>query len=226
MANGLHGALLGLLLAIATGCGGNTGNPGQTGDAGAGSLTGPDAFPVQTAWITMVDAQGACGYESILPDGSYATLGVLLTDASLSGVCGDASAQALQASRGHPLVLIQLKSADYPPSGKLAGSTVHPIGPGVYPVAFENLPDDDLCMAPNARALIDVRRFSSSGAGAVTVGSASSGTLTLTRVDPGHIAGSFDVKVATLMSDGQTFDVANPTPLTGTFDASACPGMP
>jgi hypothetical protein len=51
------------------------------------------------------------------------------------------------------------------------------------------------------------------------------GTLTLTRVGAGHIAGGFDVKMASLLPSGQ-FDTVNTTRLTGMFDATSCSGAP
>jgi hypothetical protein len=187
------------------GSGGSWGSSDQAaGDAaltnGGNSLSGSLAFSVQSAQVTTAEAQSACGYQSVLPDGSYATIGVLLSDMNIQvAICGDAAAAELMALRaslaGHPLILIQMKTVGYPPSGNLADAgAVQPIGPGTYPVAFENLSDDDLCMAPKGQALIDLRNWSDAG-GALTVASASMGTLTLTTVASGHIAGSFDVKM-------------------------------
>jgi hypothetical protein len=225
-----------------SGCGTKTVNGGGSGGSsdqaagdaaltnGGNSLSGSLAFSVQSAQVTTAEAKSACGYQSVLPDGSYATIGVLLADMNIQvAICGDAAPTELTTLRaslaGHPFIVIQMKTAGYPPSGNLAeAGAVQPIGPGTYPVAFENLSDDDLCMAPEGQALIDLRDWADAG-GALTVASASMGTLTLTTVASGHIAGSFDVKMASLLPSGQ-FDTVNTSPLTGMFDTTSCPGTP
>jgi hypothetical protein len=218
----------------ANGDGPGSGSEQEAGDAalasGGNSLSGSLAFSVQSAQVTMAEAQSACGYQSVLPDGSSATIGVLLSDMNLQvAVCEDAAPSELMTLRasltGHPFIVIQMKTVGYPPSGNLADAgAVQPIGPGTYPVAFEGLSDDDLCMAPDEQALIDLRDWADAG-GASTVASAYMGTLTLTRVGAGHIAGGFDVKMASLLPSGQ-FDTVNTTRLTGMFDATSCSGAP
>ena len=61
------------------------------------------------------------------------------------------------------------------------------------------------------------------GGGAITVASALTGTVTLTTIVPGHIVGSFDVKMAAYLPSG-LFDTAHPTAFSGTFDSTDCPG--
>jgi hypothetical protein len=147
---------------------------------------------------------------------------VILADIDLSSLL---CAAAPNTAAGHPFVILQMKSLSYAPAGNLSdGSSETPIGPGTYPVDFEGESDDDLCMAGAGMALLDVRDIAPvDGGGATTVASAVTGTVTLTTIVPGHIAGSFAVQMAAYLPSG-LFDTAHPTAFSGTFDATSCPG--
>jgi hypothetical protein len=232
-------SLAGAALLVAVGaasCGTSTQGPPASGGTfsgdGGNALTGPQAFSVQSALVSTAEALGGCGYNSILPDGSYAVIGVVLTDMDIkSTFCTDASVAQVDALRsaliGHPFLVIQMKTVGYPRSGNLVDAgPLAPIVPGTYGIDFENLPDDDLCMAMGGLALIDIRDWGPvDGGGASTVASATTGTLTLTTVAPGHIAGHFDVKMAAYSAATDTFDTVNTTALSASFDATSCNGM-
>jgi hypothetical protein len=192
--------------------------------ASKNSISGTYAFPVQEALIST-EPQDECDYPAMSPDGTYVDFGILLTDTAFPNVCVDGGPSSDAA--GHRFVDIQMKSISYAPGGNLGldgGET--PITPGTYPVSFEGEDDDDLCMAGAAMPLLDVRDFGSvDGGGAMPVASALSGTVTLTTVGSGHIAGSFDVMMVAYLPSG-LFDTAHPTPFSGTFDARSCGALP
>jgi hypothetical protein len=89
---------------------------------------------------------------------------------------------------------------------------------------FENVSDDDLCMAAPSTALLDVRDFKADAEGAIAVASAVTGSVTYATITPGHIAGQFSVQMAPHLPSGQ-FDMAHLTPLSGSFDATGCAGF-
>jgi hypothetical protein len=176
---------------------------------------------VQSAVVGIGGPAGDCGYVGLLPGGGYAAFQVILVDANVSALCADASAEVSVA--GKTFVVIQSKSSSYAgdnnPDAGLAA-----VAPGTYPVYFENLSDDDLCMANPGTALLDVRNFKADAEGAIPVASATTGTVTYTTIESGHIAGNFSVQMATLLPSGQ-FDTTHLTPLSGSFDATGCPGL-
>jgi hypothetical protein len=69
-------------------------------------------------------------------------------------------------------------------------------------------------------AIVDVMRFTDASCCSLVDGEALSGAVTLTTVDQGHVAGSFQVSLAP--QDG---GVAGAAPLSGHFDTTTCPGL-
>ncbi len=219
--------MTGLTLAIiAAACsssspGSSTGSPDATG-TGGNSLSGTYAFPVQSALVDTGSAVGDCGHPALLPGGGYAAFEVILVDADLSPLCADAAAAVGNPAAGKAVVVIQTKSPSYGNATSLDAG-LEQITPGTYPVYFENLSDDDVCMAEPLTALVDVRNAEADAEGAIPVASAVMGSVTYTTITPGHIAGNFSVQMAALV--GSAFDTSNLTPLSGSFDATGCPGL-
>jgi hypothetical protein len=220
--------LTGLALAVvAAACGASspgssTGNPDATG-TGGDSLSGTYGFPGQSALVGTGAAIGDCGHEALLAGGGYAAFEVILVDADLSPSCGDAAVAVGNPTAGKTAIVIQTKSDSYGNAASPDGGQ-EPIAPGTYPVYFENLSDDDVCMAEPLTALIDVRDFEADAEGAIPVASAVTGSVTYTTIGAGHVTGNFTAEMAALLPSGQ-FDTTHLTPLSGSFDATACAGL-
>ncbi len=154
------------------------------------------------------------------PGGGYAEFEVALIGADVGDLCADGSPG--DSLFGKPFVVLQIKSASYA-GDLLPDAGVLPVTPGTYPVYFENLDDDDLCMAPPNTVLVDVRNYKGDAEGAIPVASAYSGSVTFTTIETGHVVGTFDVQMATLHEP--KFDTTNLMPLSGTFDVMGCGGL-
>ena len=197
----------------------------KSGDGGAppagsgSSLTGMYTFPVHFALV--LPSGSPCGYETKLPDGQYNSFSLILAGASIPAVCADAA--NANGPVGQPFVLVQVASSSYatnmpPPDGGAVSLTA-----GTYAIGFEDETDDDSLHArrherAGARRRPRLRRRG----GATNVATASSGSVTLTTVGNGHIAGSFNVMMAPVT--GGTIDTQSPVAFSGTFDATECPG--
>jgi hypothetical protein len=229
MKHALVGTFVALFTAAASAaCGSSSSGPSSASPppASGNSLTGSYAFPVAYTLLGTDEAKADCGYGGMLADG-YSDFGVYLADTNISGlICaGDDAGPRVNSAPGHPFVVIQMKSISYARGGNLPdGGVETAIVPGTYGVGFEGLSDDDLCMANPGAPLLDVLDFGpEDGGGAIPVASAATGTVTLTTIALGHIAGSFDVQMVALLPSGQ-YDTEHPTPFSGTFDATTCPG--
>lgn len=213
--------LLGVLVAC-----GSSGSPGatpaQTSSSG-NSLVGQDGFAVHYAVVDTQEAHEECGWEEVLPDGTYAAMAVILSDQVLPGYCsGAGSASAIA---GHPFVHIQVADPTYATDTPLPdGGAPEPVVPATYAIADEGNSDDDLCSVPGTggSALVDVGDWGDGG-GATGVATSVSGSVTLTTVAAGHVVGRFDVMLAAVLPSGD-IDTPHPTPFSGTFDATVCPG--
>ena len=87
--------------------------------------------------------------------------------------------------------------------------------------------DDDVCMldGTGGQALVDVLAFGVNDAGGATPeATALSGTVTVTAIGPGHVAGSFDVQLGAVDETADTIDTQHPAPFSGTFDVTSCEG--
>jgi hypothetical protein len=220
--------VVGLLTALACGSNRPSGAGADSGEldgslsaaGGGNSLSGTYAFPVQSSLVSAGEGTAECGYAGPLPGGGYADFEVVLLPVDVGDVCADGSTG--NSLRGKPFVVLQIKSSSYA-TDLIPDAGLVSVVPGTYPVDFENLDDDDLCMARPNTALVDVRDYDQDASGAVPVASAYSGSVTFTTIETGHVVGSFDVQMATLHEP--TFDTTNLTPLSGTFDATGCAGL-
>ncbi len=189
-------------------------------DAGApNSLAGKLAFSVAYSLMYPTEAASQC-HANVLPDGSYDAISVLLTSANISApACSDAGASF---PTNFTLVDIEIAGLGYGNNS----TTPEALAPGVYPIGNEGVPDDDLCMLEvKPGALLDVRTYEADAGHALTAAQGLSGIVTLTRISPTSIAGSF---TATMID----FDLASEATIpnsdssfTGTFDTTLCPGV-
>jgi len=203
--------------------GGTDAPAGALPDGGAW-LDGSMAFGVRYSVVYPQNLQVSCGYAPSPPTG-YGDLVVLLTDIDLSSTCS--SGIAPSSAGGHPAVRIEVASPSYAMGGAgLAadGGPVAALIPGSYAIGFENLTDDDVCMLSQSsgRALVDVLDFGDAGCCNTLVGTSVSGTVTLTTVVPGHVAGHFQVSLAPVQ--GSTIAAPSAAPFSGQFDTTSCPG--
>lgn len=162
----------------------------------------------------------------MLLDGSYAAVAVILADQQLVGYCGPVDG-GVPSLAGHPFVNIQVAGPTYATQGPGLpdGATPAPLSAGQYAIANEGADDDQIgsVRGTGGAALVDVRDWGDGGGAAQSVATAVSGTVTLTSVGSGYVAGTFNVVVAPPLASGQ-LDSANATPLSGTFSAKTCPG--
>lgn len=195
---------------------------GTEGDGGSW-LDGSMAFGVHYALLVPQNLQIACNYAPS-PSTGYGDLLVIMTDVDLSSGCDAGTFSGLpDPGAGHPFLRIEIKSPSYRSDGgalTIDGGPVAPITPGVYPIGFDKW-TADVCMlaGTNGLALVDVMRFTDNSCCSVVTGEALSGAVTLTTVDQGRVAGSFQVSLAP--QDG---GVAGATPFSGYFDTTTCPG--
>jgi len=82
----------------------------------------------------------------------------------------------------------------------------------------------DGSMAFSGTALVDVLDFSDAGCCNTSVGTSISGTVTLTTVIPGHVAGNFQVLLAPIDGGVNASSTSSAAPFSGHFDTTACPG--
>lgn len=201
-----------------------TSSPQDGGPSDAGNtLTGSGAFTVSDTIVDTQEAKDECSYETLLPDGSFAAFGIIMAQTNISAYCS--ADAAFSPPGGQPFVVVQVAGPSYSNPGPADGGGLKAITPGTYTVGFENVPDDDLCMlaGTGASALVDIRTWKGGdAAGAVTAAEALSGTVTITSISPGHVAGSFSVMMVSVSSTGQ-FDTQHPSALSGTFDSATCP---
>ncbi len=197
---------------------------GSSSSSPANAVYGEPSFSVAYVVLDTTLTPSEDGYESVLPGGGLGSFAVILSSVDVSApLCAADAGALLDTAAGQRFVILQVKSPSYagtspPPDG----GVVTPIQPGTFAVGFEALPDDDLRM-DSALALFDLRDFpSSAGGGAVTVGSAMSGSISLSAVSATRVTGAFDVALASYSSAG--FDTTTPTHLVGTFDVGPCPG--
>jgi hypothetical protein len=200
--------------------------PGPDGSASSGStsgkvtslISGAYEFPVHYA---LVDPTLPYGPGSIRPDGLYSSFEIVLAGNSLAAFygCNDAGTWDSQ-----PIVAIDVRSASYTtPDGGL----LLPVTPGMYDVGFVDASDNTTSPDPNATsslALVWVGTIPKAPHYGVTLQAiASTGTVTLTTVEPGHVAGSFNVGVVNWVNGA--FDMTNVHSFTGTFETTTCPGL-
>jgi hypothetical protein len=215
------GGVLGLDAARQTDAGSIDGAGGSVADGSW--LDGSMAFAVRYALLVPQNLQIACNYAPG-PSTGYGDFVVVMTDVDLSGGCDGGTFTGFpDAGAGHPFMRIEVKSPSYRADGgafTIDGGPVAPIAPGVYPVGFDSW-TTDVCMlsGTNGLALVDVMRFTDNACCSVVTGDALSGAVTLTKVDQGHVVGSF--QVALVPHDG---GVAGAAPFSGQFDTTTCPG--
>jgi hypothetical protein len=199
---------------------------GPEPDGGAW-LDGSMAFGVHYSAVFPQNLQVACGYAPG-PSTGYSDLVVFLTDIDLSSACTNGTLTQPDAAAGHPFVRIEVESPSYAPDGgglAADGGPVAPIGPGSYAIGFEpHQTAGDVCMlsSTSGTALVDVLRFGALSCCATALATSVSGTVTLTTVVPGHVAGNFQVSLAPV--DGGV-NAQAAAPLSGGFDTTACPGV-
>jgi hypothetical protein len=215
---------------------GNGGHPGgASGDTAldeaglaTNSAVGRYGFDVKYEVVDTTQAHSQCSWEEVLPDGSYAAVAVILADEQLLGYCGQES-DGGRSFAGHPFLNIQVAGPTYATQGPDLpdGETPAALSPGQYNIANEGVDDDQICnvRGTGGAALVDVGDWGDGGGPAVSVATAVSGTVTLTSVGFGYVAGTFDVLVVPPLPSGQ-LDLTNSTPLSGTFSAHTCPGAP
>jgi hypothetical protein len=217
---GLGCVLTGVHCGHAQGAGGPE---GVAPDGAPNSAVGRFGFDVKDAVVDTTQAHSQCGWEEVLPDGSYAAVAVILADQLLNGYCGGEGAQPIP---GHPFVNIQLAGPTYATQGLNLpdGQVPAALEPGQYTIANEGVYDDQICSVrgTGGSALVDVGNWGDGGGPAQPVATAVSGTVTLTSVGSGYVAGTFDVVVAPPLASGN-LDVNNEAALSGTFSAKACP---
>ena len=96
------------------------------------------------------------------------------------------------------------------------GTLTEPLVPGTYTISNEQDNNETLCkLRGGGTAYLQIYPWSDY-ARAIAV----SGTVTLDSISAGSVTGRFDVRMGGPF--GQT-DAGTPTPLSGTFSASACP---
>jgi hypothetical protein len=96
------------------------------------------------------------------------------------------------------------------------GTLTDPLVPGTYTISNEHNDAENLCkLRPGATAFVQIYPW-----GAPSSAIAVSGTVTIDSITAGSVTGRFDVLMGGPF--GQT-DAAAPTPLSGEFNAIACP---
>lgn len=191
---------------------------------GGNGLDGSMAFGVHYSVAYAQNLQVSCNYAPSPPIG-YGDLVVLLTDVDLSSTCS--SGTPLSSAGGHPVVRIEVESPSYAMGGAgLAadGGPVAALSPASYAIGFfGNQTVADVCMLSHTSgtALVDVLDFGDTGCCNRPVGTSVSGTVTLTTVVPGHVAGNFQVSLAPVDGGVNTGAAA---PFNGRFDTTSCPG--
>jgi hypothetical protein len=195
------------------------GATGGIGDGGAW-LDGSMAFGVRYSLLVPQNLQIACDYAPS-PTTGYGDFVVILSDVDLSSGCdGGTLTELPDPGAGHPFVRIEVESQSYRGDGRalmIDGGPVAAIVPGVYPIGFDNF-QDDICELASGLAIVDVMRFTDASCCSVVTGEAFSGAVTLTTVEQGHVAGSFEVSLAP--QDGGA-----KAPLSGSFDTTTCLGV-
>jgi hypothetical protein len=197
---------------------------GATGGVGDGGtwLDGSMAFGARYSLLVPQNLI-SCGYAPS-PATGYGDFVVIMTDVDLSSGCDGGTFTGFpDAGAGHPFLRIEVKSPSYRSEGgalTMDGGPVAPIVPGVYPIGFDNW-TGDVCMltGTNGLALVDVMRFTDRSCCSILTGEALSGAVTLTTVDQGHVAGTFQIALAP--RDG---GIVTAAPLSGQFDTTTCPG--
>jgi hypothetical protein len=193
---------------------------------GATGLDGPLAFGVHYSVLVPQNLQTACGYAPG-PSTGYGDVVVIMTDVDVSGNCASGFAGPPPAGAvGHPFVRIEVASPSYGRGGAGLSPEAGPaaaLAPGSSMIGYENVSDPDSCMLAHTggTALLDLLDFGDAGF-AQEIATSLSGTVTLTAVETGHVAGDFDVLLARLSSGGLQVDAA--APFTGHFDTTTCPG--
>lgn len=205
-----------------TDAGGIDAPTGAFADSGSW-LDGSMAFGVHYALLVPQNLQIACNYAPG-PSTGYGDFVIIMTDVDLSSGCDGGTLTGLpDPGAGHPFVRIEVKSPSYRADGgalTIDGGPVAAIASGTYPIGFDSW-TTDVCMlaGTNGLALVDVMRFTDNSCCSAVTGDALSGTVTLTTVDEGHVAGSFQVTLAS--PDG---GAAGAVAFSGHFDTKTCPG--
>jgi hypothetical protein len=202
-------------------------SPNVDGGSAVNSVVGRYGFDVRYAVVDTTQAHDQCGWQEVLPDGSYAAVAVILADQQLVGYCGPVDG-GMPSLAGHSFVNIQLAGPTYATQGPGLpdGATPAPLSPGQYAIANEGVDDDQICSVrgTGGSALVDVRDWGDGGGAAESVATAVSGAVIVTSVGSGYVAGTFAVVAAPPLASGE-LDSANSTPLSGTFSAKTCPGV-
>jgi hypothetical protein len=197
---------------------------GQRPDGGSW-LDGSMAFGVHYSVVYPQHLDVSCVYAPG-PSAGYGDLLVLMTDIDLSSTCP--SGAFPPSAGGHPFVRIEVESPSYAmDGGGLAadGGPVSALGPGSYAIGFlSSQTVADVCELSHTSgtALVDVLDFGDAGCCAQARGTSVSGTVTLTTVVPGHVAGNFRVSLAPV--DGGVVGTGSAAPFRGEFDTTSCPG--
>jgi hypothetical protein len=192
---------------------------------GGTSLDGSMAFGVHYSVVYPQNLDVSCGYAPSAGNG-YGDLVVLLANVDLSTMCS--SGTFPPSASGHPAVRIEVESPSYAMGGAgLAadGGPVAALGPGSYAIGFDGSSSiANVCELSHTTgsALVDVLDVGDSGCCNTPVGTSVSGTVTLTAVEPGHVAGTFLVSLAPVQ--GATVVTQSAAPFSGRFDTTPCPG--
>jgi hypothetical protein len=221
-------------LAAVAACGSSKPQPGATGpdsgstasdsagpmydgpapDAGSAMLEGPQAFPVGSATLFVgmgsgnTDCEGKPIPAGVLP---AVTIGLFPKSISAVDVCADVDG-GVDAGTGQ-FLLLQIATPQWAMG---TGTLTQSLTPGAFKISNESEDDEDLCMLQGGGTAI-------LGLGPVGGDSSSiavSGTVTLTSVGVGAVAGTFDVLMG---GPYGTTDGSAPLPLSGSFDALPCP---
>jgi hypothetical protein len=201
---------------------------GLDGSASSGSTSADSTSVISGAYDFPVHyglLDPALGYTR--PDGLYSSFAVVLAGNSVPAFYGCVDAGTWDSQT---IVNIQMKSQSDPgPTFPMDGGVQLPLPltPRTYDIGFVNVNNNTTPPSPSdtsSLALLWVGTIPKAPQLGVTLQAiASTGTVTLTTVEPGHVAGSFHVGVVHWVNGA--FDTTTVYDFAGTFDTTTCPGL-
>jgi len=188
------------------------------GSVEGNALSGTYAFPVNYAVIDTQLPRDQCGFDTALDGGAYASFALWLSDVDIYNDAG--GMLAITPSPSH-ILSIQVAGPSYTSTSNASDvASPTPIAPGVYAIGFEDADDDELCgLPPGGSATLDRYDFAGD-AGAYTQATALSGSVTVTSLGSGRIAGKFNVELGAIVYGAIFIDTQHPIPFSGTFVAT------
>jgi hypothetical protein len=187
---------------------------GPSPEAGSATLEGQQAFVVGSATLFPgmgggnTDCEGKPIPAGVVP---AVTIGLFPKSISASAVCADVDG-GVDAGTGQ-FILLQIATQQWAMG---TGTLTQSLAPATYTISNEFEDDEDLCMLQGGGTAI----LGLGPLGGDSSSIAISGTVMLTSVGAGSVAGTFDVLMG---GPYGTTDGSAPLPLSGSFDALPCP---